>query len=192
MRRVLDGLYRLSGAAAALFLALIFAIIIVQVSFNAIDRIAGLMLGQAFGLAIPSYSDFAGFFLAGTSFLGLASTLKSGDLIRVNLILQRLGPVARRGVELFGTALGCLISGFATFYSTHLAMDAYRFNELSTGIIAVPMWIPQLTLIIGLGVLTIAFIDGFICCLLRGTLIEPQADAVTLADDVATGHSEKS
>ena len=179
MRRTLDGLYRMSGAVAALFLALIFAVIIVQVAFNAIDRLAGLIFGQAFGLAIPSYSDFAGFFLAATSFLGLASTLKSGDLIRVNLVLQRLGPAARRGVELFGSALGSLISGFATYYSIHLAMDAYRYNELSTGIIAIPMWIPQLSLIIGLGVLTIAFIDGFICCLLHGELVEPQAEEFT-------------
>lgn len=186
MRRILDGLYRASGAAAALFLGLIFVIIITQVAFNTIDRLAGLILGQAFGLAIPSYSDIAGFFLAATSFLGLASTLKSGNLIRVNLVLQRLGAPARRVIELFGSALGSLIAGYSTYYSINLAMDAWHYNELSTGIIAIPMWIPQLTLIAGLGALTIAFVDGFICCLRYGTLIEPQED------QIVSGHGGKS
>lgn len=186
MRRFLGGLYRASGALAALFLALIFAVIIVQVAFNTIDRLAGLILGQAFGLAIPSYADFAGFFLAATSFLGLAATLRSGDLIRVNLVLQRLGSGPRRAIELFGAAIGAAISGFATFYAVHLALDAYRFNELSTGIIAVPMWIPQLSLIIGLAVLTIAFVDGFICCLRYGTLIEPEESTLEQIGEQST------
>lgn len=179
MRRVLDGLYTASGALAAMFLALIFTIIIVQVAFNTIDRIAGLLFGQAIGLAIPSYADFAGFFLASTSFLGLASTLRSGDLIRVNLVLQRMNPVIRRIAELWGTAIGSLVSAMATWYAVQLALDAWRYNELSTGIIAIPMWIPQLSLILGLAILTIAFIDGFVSCLMSGALIEHKSELKT-------------
>lgn len=179
MRRALDGLYTASGALAALFLALIFALIIVQVAFNTIDRIAGLVFGQAIGLAIPSYADFAGFFLASTSFLGLAATLRSGDLIRVNLVLQRMSRPVRRIAELWSTAIGALISGLSSWYSVQLALDAWHFNELSTGIIAVPMWIPQLSLILGLTILTIAFIDGFISCLTRGALIEHKSEIDT-------------
>jgi TRAP-type C4-dicarboxylate transport system permease small subunit len=181
-RRVLNGLYAVSGALAALFLALIFAVIIVQVAFNTIDRIAGLMFGQAIGLAIPSYADFAGFFLAATSFLGLAATLRAGDLIRVNLLLQRLAPGARRAAELLGSLVGACISGFATVHAVLLAMDAWRFNELSTGIIAVPMWIPQLAFIAGLGALTIAFVDGLVCCVRYGTLLEPQESTLEQVD----------
>lgn len=175
MRRALDGLYKASGALAALFLALIFAIIIVQVAFNIIDRTAGLILGQAFGLAIPSYSDFAGFFLASTSFLGLAATLRSGNLIRVNLVLQRMAPRLRRFTELWSTAIGAAIAGVSTWHAVRLALDAWHYNELSTGIIAVPMWIPQLSFILGLAILTIAFIDSFFSCLIGGTLIEQKS-----------------
>lgn len=176
MRRVLDGLYAVSGALAALFLALIFAIIIVQVGMNTVDRLAGLMFGRAIGLSIPSYADIAGFFLAATSFLGLAATLRGGDLIRVNLVLQRLPEGARRIAELWGTAVGAAISAYATWYSVLLAIDAYNYNELSTGVVAVPMWIPQLAMILGLAILTIAFIDGFITCLVHGTLVEQNAE----------------
>lgn len=172
MRRALDGLYAVSGALAALFLALIFAIIIIQVGMNSVDRIASLIIGKAFGLSIPSYADIAGFFLAATSFLGLAATLRSGDLIRVNLLLQRMPTGLRRLCELWATGIGALISTYATWYSVLLAMDAYRYNELSTGVVAIPMWIPQISMIVGLAILTIALVDAFISCLLHGTLIE--------------------
>lgn len=177
MRRSLDGLYAVSGALAALFLALIFAIIVVQVGMNTVDRIASLTTGRAFGLSIPSYADIAGFFLAATSFLGLAATLRSGDLIRVNLLLQRMPPAIRRYCELWATGIGAFISGYATWYSVLLAMDAYRYNELSTGVVAIPMWIPQISMILGLAVLTIALVDGFVTCLLHGTLIEDRNEA---------------
>src|SRR5690606_32880972 len=130
-----------------------------------------------FGLSIPSYADIAGFFLAATSFLGLAATLRAGDLIRVNLLLQRMSPGVRRFCELWATGIGALVSAYATWYSVLLAMDAYRYNELSTGVVAIPMWIPQISMILGLAILTIALADGFIACLLHGTLVEDRNDA---------------
>lgn len=177
MRRVLDGLYTVSGALAALFLALIFGIIILQVGMNTVDRIAGLTIGRAFGLSIPSYADIAGFFLAATSFLGLAATLRAGDLIRINLLLQRMPEGPRRATELWATGAGAVISAYATWYSVTLAIDAYRYNELSTGVVPIPVWIPQLSMIAGLAVLTIALADGFVTCLRHGTLIEDRNEA---------------
>lgn len=177
MRRALDGLYAVSGALAGLFLFLIFAVIIVQVGMNTVDRLASLIFGRAIGLTIPSYADFAGFFLAATSFLGLAATLRAGDLIRVNLLIQRMPPGLRRITEIWATGIGALISAYATWHSVTLAMDAWRYNELSTGVVAIPMWFPQLSMILGLAILTIALADGFVSCLRYGTLIEDRNEA---------------
>ncbi len=167
VRRFLDRLYWLSGVLAGLFMFLIFAVIIAQVGLNAIDRIAGLAFGGAIGLSIPSYSDFAGFFLAASSFLGLASTLRHGALIRVSLVIERLPEAARRPVEIWCCAIGAAISGYATYHSVLVLLDAREYGELSTGIIAIPMWIPQLSLVAGLAVLSIAFIDE-LAAVLRG------------------------
>lgn len=190
MRRALDGLYAVSGALAGLFLALIFAVIIIQVGMNIVDRVASLTVGRAFGLSIPSYADIAGFFLAGTSFLGLAATLRAGDLIRVNLLLESLPSGPRRIFELWATGIGAFISGYATWHSMILAMNAYRYNELSTGVIAIPMWIPQISMILGLAILTIALADGFVSCLLHGTLMKDRNEVeverpATAADERA-------
>ena len=64
MRRFLDGLYRLSGVLAGLFIVAITLVILVQI------------VSRWMGFIVPSTDDLSGFFLAASSFLGLAYTLK--------------------------------------------------------------------------------------------------------------------
>jgi TRAP-type C4-dicarboxylate transport system permease small subunit len=40
--------------------------------------------------------------------------------------------------------------------------DSYKFNDLSQGLIVVPMWIPQLSIVIGSILLFLAFVDELI------------------------------
>ena len=90
MRRVLDSLYSLSGAAAAAFLLAICGIVLLQVGANMIDSAATLVIGEPIGLVVPSYSEFTGFFLVAASFLAMANALRSGSHIRVTLIILSL------------------------------------------------------------------------------------------------------
>lgn len=159
VRKFLDGLYLISGVAAACFLAAIAVIVLAQVGLNVVDKIAEILTGEAVGLVIPSYADFTGFFLAATSFLALAYTLRQGAHIRVNLLIQRFGPQARRWIEVWCTAIAALFSGYFTWFMLRLTFESYEFNDLSTGIVPVPIWIPQVALVVGLAVLSIALID---------------------------------
>jgi len=186
MRSFLDRLYWLSGVVAAFFLAAIFAIVILQVAANTVDRIAGLLFGRAIGIAIPSYADFAGFFLATTSFLGLAATLRKGALIRVNLLIQRFHGRARQVIELWCAGVGAFISGYATWYGVELAVESHHFNDLSTGIIAVPLWIPQTAMVLGLAILTIALADEFVAVLRGEEPVYAASGDALLGDDPAS------
>jgi hypothetical protein len=40
--------------------------------------------------------------------------------------------------------------------------DSYRLNDLANGVVAIPLWIPQLGFAGGLVILTIAFVDELI------------------------------
>lgn len=166
MRKFLDRLYRLSGVMGVLFLAMICVIVVLQVGANTIDRVMGLTTGRAIGLLIPSYAEFAGFFLAGTSFTALAHTYRKGALIRVTLMIQRIRGPARRWIELWCTGVAGFLTAFAAVHVTVMVFEAHKYNELSTGLVAVPMWIPQLSVIFGITVLAIALIDDFICLLM--------------------------
>lgn len=167
MRRFLDGLYRSSGALAALFIAGIVVLVMGQVALNIVDRLATLLTGSAIGLTIPSYADFTGFFLAAASFLALAYSLREGAHIRVTLITGRLPARVNRIVELFAVTAALITTLFIGWYTISLALESYEYNDKSAGMIAVPLWIPQSSLCVGTLVLAIALADDLVA-LLRG------------------------
>lgn len=159
MRRLLDGLYGASGALAALFVLAIALLVMAQVTLNIVDRLAVMLGGSAPGLTIPSYSDFTGFFLAAASFLALAHTLRSGDHIRVTLLTGRLAAGPRRTIEILTVALALLVTLFIGYYLVALVLESLEYGDLSSGMIAVPIWIPQSFVAAGVAVLAIALAD---------------------------------
>ncbi|MBK1670349.1 hypothetical protein CKO28_20200 [Rhodovibrio sodomensis] len=182
MRTFLDRLYALSGAIAAGFICAIAGIVLAQVGANLIDQIATLVLGAPFGLVVPSYANFAGFFLAAATFFALAYTLKRGAHIRVTLVIQLLGPKLRQAVEVWCILVGLAIAGFFTWYSFGLVQASYRFGDMSTGMVAIPIWIPQGALVLGGAVLTIALLDELVVALRGGTPEHERANVGILLD----------
>ncbi len=153
MRRFLDKLYLGSGMLAGLFIILITLMILAQI------------VGRWFGFIIPSTEDFAGFFLAATTFLALAYTFRMGGHIRVTILVHLLKGKLQR----FALALALLIFitmiAYGVYYTGYFAYESWSFNELSQGYIPVPLWIPQLSMVIGLSIFLIALIDDFILVL---------------------------
>lgn len=167
MRNLLDALYRTSGWLAAGFIGAIGLLVVVQVSCNLIDRISTIATGTAIGLTIPSYADFTGFFLASASFLALAHTFRQGGHIRVTLFISHLPPLLGKAAEFWCIGVAALISCYFTWYTGILVWESYDFHDLSSGMIAIPLWIPQLGMLFGLAILSLALLDELIC-LIRG------------------------
>lgn len=170
MRSFLDRLYRFSGFLAAGLVVAICGVVVVQVAFNLIDKIATLAGAKAMGLVLPSYAEFAGYFLVGATFLALTDTLRHGGHIRVSLVTQKLNDRWRRAAEIWAYAAGAAMSAFFAYWAFVLVFQSWAFNDLSPGIVAVPIWIPQLPMALGLASLTICLVDQLVC-----TLAEPAA-----------------
>ncbi|MEJ6597795.1 MAG: TRAP transporter small permease [Oceanospirillaceae bacterium] len=150
MRRFLDGLYAFSGALAGFFIVAITLVILVQI------------VSRWMGYIVPSTDDLSGFFLAASSFLGLAYTLKKGGHIRVSLVIQRLSMVQRHRQEFLVLAVG---SGLATLMSWHLGYMVYEswvFKDVSVGYLPIPLWIPQSSMSLGMLIFNIALVDELI------------------------------
>lgn len=163
---------------AALFLAAIALVVLMQVGANVIDALSRWLTGEPIGLLIPSYADFAGYFLAASSFLALAYTLKKDAHIRIALVVERLGPRGRRGAEIGATGFGAVVTGYFSWYMAALVHQSWRFTDLSPGLVPVPLWIPQAAMTVGLIILTICLVDIFFT-LIRGgdPYCTPAADA---------------
>ncbi|MBV0914269.1 TRAP transporter small permease [Anianabacter salinae] len=146
MRALLDGLYIASGRLAAFFLLMIAVTIVAQIA------------GRMVGVTIDS-TESGGFFLAGTTFLGMAYTLKTGGHVRVTLLVSRLPLGMARAADIAVTAFAAFGCACLTWQTAVLVHDSWRFGDLSPGLLAVPFWIPQSAMLAGLCVLTIALLD---------------------------------
>jgi TRAP-type C4-dicarboxylate transport system permease small subunit len=150
LRRILDGIYLIAGYLAGLFLIIVFLLM------------AAMSLGRGFSLNIPAGDDFAAWSMCAMAFLGLAHTFKSGELIRIGLVIDRLPPRARYVVELICLLIGTATIGFFAWHAVIMTYQSYEFEDVSQGVVAVPLWIPQLGYSVGLVILAIAFVDELV------------------------------
>lgn len=147
VRTLLSPLYRAFGVVGALF---ILATLLLQL-FAIFGRMAGVTLG--------GHDAYAGYFLAAGSFFTLAHALRHGDHIRVTLLIGRLGGAARLAAEVFCLAVASLLSGYFAYYACRLAWGSWQYGDISTEIDATPLWIPQLSMALGVTALFLAFVE---------------------------------
>ncbi|MEQ1648574.1 MAG: TRAP transporter small permease [Hyphomicrobiaceae bacterium] len=171
MRRALDALYLGAGYLSAFFLVVIFVLMML------------LSAGRQFGLNVPSGDDFAAWSMAASAFLGLAHTFTYGDMIRVGLVIDRFTGRARHLIEILCLTIGIAFVGYFTYFACKLVYESWKFNELSQGIVSIPIWIPQLGFAGGLVILLIAFVDEFVH-VLRGNKPRYEKEAPKTAEEV--------
>ena len=158
MLRALDRLYDAAGVLAALAILFICGIVTAQVSLNVLARLGG----PGWSFTIPSYADFAGYALAAASFLAMAHTLRRGAHIRVTLLSGRLPETLHRPVDALVLLLAAGLSGFAAWWLWALVAESLHYGDTSPGMVAVPLWLPQVPVALGLTLLTIALLHTLV------------------------------
>lgn len=155
MRRFLDRLYAASGAFAALCLASICVLMLAQAA------------GREFGLLIRGADDITSWLCAAAAFFALGHTFRHGELVRVGLFIDRLRPGARRGAEIAALSLAAVFVGYMAWAATSFVYESWKFKEVAQGLIKVPIWIPQLSFVIGVLIFLVAVLDE-LAAVLRG------------------------
>ena len=171
MRLFLDRLYLVSGWLAGFFLIAIFVLMMV------------LSAGRPLGLNVPAGDDIVSWCMAAMAFLGLAHTFRSGELIRVGLLIENLSGRTRHAVEVAALLVGCGFVGFFAWHAVRMTYDSWRFNDMAQGVLAVPLWIPQLGYAGGLVILFVAFVDELVH-VLRGNVPRYEKPPPTTAEEV--------
>ena len=169
IRRALDAVYDLAAMLAALCLLLILAVIVLQ------------MASRWTGIPFHGSSEYAGYLMAAASFLAFAHALNHGAHIRVSLFLTALGRYRYWG-EAWGLAIGTAASGYLAWYAVRTVHLSIRFNDISQGQDATPIWIPQLPMAAGAVLLAVCFADNLITLIatrrdnIRASAIEDAAE----------------
>jgi TRAP-type C4-dicarboxylate transport system permease small subunit len=174
MDRVLQRLYNLCGAIAGALILCICLLISAQIILNGFGRLSPGTLPST----IPSYADFSGYMLAGATFLALAHTLRSGGHIRVNLVVSRFAPSVQVWFEALALIISILLVGYAAWFMIALVLESIHYGDVSSGIVPVPLWIPQSVAAFGIALLWVAVVHTL------ADLIRARAPVLSTPDEV--------
>jgi TRAP-type C4-dicarboxylate transport system permease small subunit len=172
LRRFLDRLYAASGALGAVCLAGIAAVMLAQAGM----RTAGFLFRGA--------DDIVAWLCAASAFLALAYTFRNGEHVRVSLLLQGLPPGARRHAETLCLVTALIVMGYTSWAACSFVLESWKFGELAQGLIQIPIWIPQLSLVLGAVVLSVSIADELVVHL-RG-----RKTAYELADEARRARAD--
>jgi TRAP-type C4-dicarboxylate transport system permease small subunit len=156
MRRVLDRLYQAAGAIAAL---------------NVL-AVCVLMIGQSIlremGVRTGAVNDVVAWCCAAAAFMAMAHSFKHGDFVRVTLSLEHVSAATRRKLEIFALSVGTVATAYLAYWANRFAFESWEFNDVSTGLLPMPLWIPQMSFALGSILLLIAMLDEFVIVLRGG------------------------
>lgn len=148
-RRILDAIYDGAGVVAALCLASLLVVIVMQ------------MVARWSSISFPGSTQYAGYLMASASFLAFAHTLNRGAHIRVSLLLTALGDRARP-LEVWCMVVATAAACYLAYYAVRFVYWSYKLHDISQGQDATPMWIPQVPMAIGAILLAVCFVDNLV------------------------------
>ena len=147
MRRALDTLYAAGGALAALC---VLAILVLMI---------GASVGRTLAWRVGWVNDVVSWLCAAAAFLGMAYSFRNGDFVRVTLVLDALTPAMRRRFEVASLAVAALAVGYLGFWAARFTWESWQFNDIAGNMVAIPIWIPQMSFVVGSAILLIAALD---------------------------------
>jgi TRAP-type C4-dicarboxylate transport system permease small subunit len=104
--------------------------------------------------------------LVALMFLGFADSYRAGALMRIEVVYDALTPRTRVVVDLVYDVLAFFAVGILTWFGLRMVISSINRGSQAPTLIETPLWIPQLSIPIGLSVLLVAL-------------------GLTVADDVA-------
>src|SRR5690348_8076052 len=149
MRSFLDMLYEMALWLSALCLAVIALLVGIQLAGRILDALLTAFNLAPTGFQILSLAEICGYMLAASSFMALAPTLKGGAHIRVTMALNVFSPGPRRIAELLAFAIAAFASAYMTWHFANFAYVSYKFNEVSSGVVRVQLFYPQVFVALG-------------------------------------------
>jgi TRAP-type C4-dicarboxylate transport system permease small subunit len=142
---ILDRAARLLGKIAAYVSALILVYMVLHILYE-------ISLRVFFARSTYVLDEFVAYATAGITFLCLAYTLREGSMIRVGMLIHKTSGTLRLVLEFFSltATIAVTIYFFHAFWTKTFWRDVQR-GTLSESIAEVPLWIPELFAVVGLG-----------------------------------------
>jgi TRAP-type C4-dicarboxylate transport system permease small subunit len=89
-------------------------------------------------------------------------------MIRVGLLIERMTGRTRQLFEVVALLIGSAAAVYFAWYAFDMNRTSWAFNDLAQGVIAMPLWIPQIGFSGGLIILAVAMVDELVHVLFGG------------------------
>jgi TRAP-type C4-dicarboxylate transport system permease small subunit len=100
------------------------------------------------------------------------------------MLLGAFSEKTRRYLEIWAFGFSAVASGYIAWQLIYFAWVSFRFNEVSNGVIRVPLAYPQAAMAFGALVLTIALIDELVIVIRGGRpTFRTAEEAITLGKE---------
>ncbi|OLO02707.1 TRAP transporter small permease [Salinicola socius] len=156
----LNPLYRLGAWGAAACMLAICGLVTFQVLLRCLDAVLVMGGASRLGYEISGVSEIASYLLVGATFLSLAYTFTHYAHIRVTLVIARLPAAIQVWCEVACLAIALALSALLSWEMIGLIRESLDYGDVSSGLMAIPLWIPQTVLVVGLALLCLAILEA--------------------------------
>lgn len=147
LRRALDALYALGGGLAALCVLTILLLMLYAAA------------GRVLEWRVSWVNDVVAWLCAAAAFLGMAYSFRNGDFVRVTLVLESVPERVRRQLEVLSLAIAAVAIGYLGYWAARFTYESWEFNDIAGNMVAIPIWIPQMSFVVGTAILVLAVVD---------------------------------
>jgi TRAP-type C4-dicarboxylate transport system permease small subunit len=166
MRILLTRLHRAAAIISGVLLVLVAVLTLVQITTRLV------------GLPAHSWDEVATFCMAGSTFTGLAYAWRNGAHIRMELIVERLRGGARRVAESIALSVMLAITVYMAWHTADMTIVSWQTNDVSQGLLPIPLWMPQSSMALGCVVLMLAVAESLFDVLTNAELRSSSNDDV--------------
>jgi C4-dicarboxylate transporter DctQ subunit len=174
---VLRTLDRVTALASTLFVALGagFALVMaLSITYSVILR---------YVLNTPQVwtDELMGYLMVALVMFGLGETVRRGDHISVDLVTARLGPRGQAAARIWGLVAMIAFAAVLLQRSWDMVAFSRMVDLLSDGYLAMPIWIPQSSLLIGFALMILSSVNQLLR-ILFGLQEPPDRDTAHVPD----------
>lgn len=162
---MLDRFATLVNRSAAAISGLLLVYILVHILYEIVLRVG-------FDSSTFVLDEFVGYAVAAMTFLSLGYALDTASLIRVDLVLGRLTPKPRRGMELFCIAVTFAATVFCAWWVGHDVLRNWTRGAVSESVAEVPLWIPVGAVWLGLLLFSLQLVVYFVRVIRGGPIVQ--------------------
>lgn len=154
-KRWLDRLLDLFAALGALCILAVCVIMIL------------MSLSRETAVIFKGGDDIVAWLCAASAFLVLGQTFQHGGIVRVEMLLEAVGPRLRWVLEVVSLTVCLAFAAYAAWALGTFAWQSWDIGDVSQGQIVIPLWIPQSFAVVGIIGFLLAVADEWLRVLRR-------------------------